>query len=503
MKMIVYIGQIILLSGLLYGYYHLFLRNKAFHRYNRFYLLIAAVMSLLMPFISIPVSWPGQQTTMPVVVKMLEKVYADTPDNDMVISNTTQSFTAMSVNWSAVIIILYCLVALFLLSRMIYGLLKLRGLALRYPSEDIGGIKVFRTSEPGTPFSFFNLIFWNEDVELQSVKGQQILRHEMTHVRQKHSYDVFFTELITILFWVNPFFHLIRKEIRIIHEFLADEPAAAEENKAAYAELLLMHSFSTQQSLVNPFFHNQIKRRIAMITKPQTNRSGYRQRLMILPLAVLLFGMVAFRLKPASSSASNRDQITVVVDAGHGGFDPGSKSPDNKIEEAAMTLEFATIMQRLAPEYGINVVLTRENNEAIGATKQDDLKNRVVKTKDARPALFLSFHINTSYSKNKAEFQNTLSGFEAYISEKNTQPGSQEIASALLNKLSGIYKTATTIGQRKDAGIYVLDKNTCPSVMLQCGFINNKKDMEYFSDKKNQEEVVRAILSVIKDNVKA
>ena len=73
------------------------------------------------------------------------------------------------------------------------------------------------------------------------------------------------------LFWLNPVFFLVKKELKTIHEFLADQFASNENTQWEYAELLLMQAFGTQHSLVNPFFHNQIKRRIAMITTSKTN----------------------------------------------------------------------------------------------------------------------------------------------------------------------------------------------------------------------------------------
>ncbi|MBO9658491.1 MAG: N-acetylmuramoyl-L-alanine amidase, partial [Chitinophagaceae bacterium] len=411
MKMLIYIGQVTLVSALLYGYYHLFLRNRSFHCYNRCYLLMACVLSLLLPCITIPVSWSTSGETAPAMVRLLETVYVDAPEKGEGVVSNVNTVSANAIDWPFVASVFYWMIAGFFLLRLIYSLIKLRRLASQHPSETIGKVRLIRTNAPGTPFSIFNLIFWNNELELQSAKGRQIFRHELTHIKQKHSYDVFFTELITILCWINPFFHLMRKEIGTIHEFLADEPATTEDDRADYAELLLMHSLRTTQPLVNPFFHNQIKRRIAMITEPKITRSRYARQLMILPIAAVLFGLVAFRLKPVSN-ASGRNSITVVVDAGHGGFDPGAKSPDQKTDEASMTLDFATTMHKLAPEYGINVVLTRENENAVGATKQEDLKNRVAKTREAKPALFLSFHINTSHVKDKAGFQENLSGIE-------------------------------------------------------------------------------------------
>lgn len=74
-----------------------------------------------------------------------------------------------------------------------------------------------------------------------------------------------------------------KKELRAIHEFLADRYAVSGNDKWNYAELLLMQTLNTQQSLVNPFFNNQIKRRIAMITNSKKPGHQYLRKVMVLP----------------------------------------------------------------------------------------------------------------------------------------------------------------------------------------------------------------------------
>ncbi|MCG2615845.1 M56/M15 family metallopeptidase [Terrimonas sp. NA20] len=498
MKLLIYIGQVIVLSGLLYGYYHLFLRNGSFNRFNRFCLLMVCVLSVLIPCISIPLTWPASGSESQGMVRLLETVYVDPSEQQPTGVPSISLPEQSTVSWSMILTVVYVSVALLFLGRLLIGLNKLRKTALFYHYKQVGNVKVFLTKEAGTPFSFFNIVFWDDEVDLQSEKGKQIFHHEMIHVQQKHSYDVILTELLTIIYWVNPFFHLIKKELRVIHEFLADEPAALDNSSGDYAELLLMRSLRTKQSLVNPFFHNQIKRRIAMITKTSITRSRYARQFMILPLAAVLFGMVAFRLKPVRVNSPGKKELTVVVDAGHGGFDPGAKSPDHRFEEATMTLEFATLMQSLAPEYGIKVILTRENEEAIGKTKQEDLMNRLRISKEAKPDMFFSFHVN---STGKADaYQANRSGFDIFIAGKREDMGGKVIASALLEKLSSVYKAEKVVKQRNDAGVYVLDQNNVPSVMLQCGYINNQKDLEFFNNKENREKVVRIVLAVLLDS---
>lgn len=165
------------------------------------------------------------------------------------------------------------------------------------PVEQLDRISFVNTSEPGTPFSFFRWLFWNRKIELNSEKGKQVFRHEMFHIEQKHSLDIMYLEMLSVFCWINPFFHLAKKEVKAIHEFLADEYAISENNKWEYAELLLMQALNTPLSLVNPFFHNQIKRRIAMITTSKKSGYQYLRKLMVFPVAIIVLALFAFNYK--------------------------------------------------------------------------------------------------------------------------------------------------------------------------------------------------------------
>lgn len=71
------------------------------------------------------------------------------------------------------------------------------------------------------PFSFFNWIFLNPD-NVKEEEISEILTHEMAHVRQRHSIDVIISELVNICCWINPFAWLMKREVRLNLEFLAD-----------------------------------------------------------------------------------------------------------------------------------------------------------------------------------------------------------------------------------------------------------------------------------------
>lgn len=296
-QLLFYLLQVIAASGLLYGYYHFALRNKKFHRYNRFYLLIAIVASSLIPFPSIPVYFSSNETGSSVVLQTLQVI--SSPAVKETISPVLPIEPVNSTWFTAekLVYLFYVLAFLLFLIRVLISLNKIRDIINRNPAEQIDKIKFINTDEPGTPFSFFRWLFWNRKIELHSEKGEQIFRHELFHIQQKHSWDIIFMELVSTIFWINPFFHLIKKELKAIHEFLADEFAIKEDKNWQYAELLLMQVLNTNNHLVNPFFHNQIKRRIAMITTSKKPSYQYLRKLMVFPVAAIIFFLFAFNYK--------------------------------------------------------------------------------------------------------------------------------------------------------------------------------------------------------------
>jgi TonB-dependent SusC/RagA subfamily outer membrane receptor len=503
MKTILVYGlQMIIASGILYGYYHFFLRNKNFHRYNRYYLLMAVVISIGIPFLNIPVYFTNENTDNSFVMQTLSVIASPAEEETTVsvIAHPTQTgYTWFT--WQNIFYALYFLIAIVFVTRILLSVRKIRIISRNYPSEKIGDINFVNTTEPGTPFSFFKWLFWNKEIELQSEKGEQIFRHELFHIQQQHSADIVFIETITAIGWFNPFFHLIKKELKAIHEFLADEYAMQKTESWKYAELLLMQALNTKQNLVNPFFHTQIKRRIAMITTSQKPGHQYLRKLLVLPFAAIIVALFAFsykKMKAENDSAlKSGEPITIVVDAGHGGTDKGARSVDKKYNEADLTLEISKMIMSLAPEYNINVVMTREDeNFPDGATNiKEGLKKRVEISNSVNAAAFLSVHVNAAGMPKKAT---TRSGFELYISKRKEVENDKRLATGILDEVSRIYKTDKLIKQREQPGIFVLDNTATAAINLECGYITNPKDLAFITDKSNQEKIARAILNGVK-----
>ncbi len=284
-----YCLKVIICSGLLYGYYLLALRNNRFHQWNRFYLLAIVLISFTLPFIKIPLPFFPDDAP---VIQSLTILSAP----DVYFSKVYQR--SFDFTWPMMLGILYICIALFLITLFIRNVLKVQRLKRMYPYENLNGIHFYNTIESGTPFSFFKNIFWNSGISLNNEKGQQMLRHEITHIQEKHSVDKVGMEILIALAWWNPFLYYIRKELSVIHEFIADKKASAGDDNLQYASLLLMKAMGSEQyALGNPFFHTQLKRRLTMLTTNKNPKLSYLRRLMVLPLAALAIVLFSFKYK--------------------------------------------------------------------------------------------------------------------------------------------------------------------------------------------------------------
>jgi N-acetylmuramoyl-L-alanine amidase len=283
---------------------------------------------------------------------------------------------------------------------------------------------------------------------------------------------------------------MMKKEIKAIHEFLADRFAANKYEEWDYAELLLMQVLgSPNDHLTNQFFHNQIKRRIAMITSSKNPSYQYLRKLLILPVAVLLTVLFAFKYKTKENYSSLykplEKVVTVIIDAGHGESDPGVIAGDGT-KECDLTLQLAQKIKLLNKNERVHIVLTRNSRETVDLRSRSDLANA------QHPDLFISLHVSST--GNKAESQET-SGFEVYISKKNSSYLAENkiFGGILLNYLTNLYKTNNKIQQR-DMGIWVLDNSSCPSALIECGYITNKQDLDFIKNPSNQNKIAESIL---------
>jgi N-acetylmuramoyl-L-alanine amidase len=492
MIFLVYPLKVVLISALLFGYYSLFLRNKAFHQYNRFFLLCIPMIALLLPMLNIPIPSLYKASAGNAATRLLRVTQGEWEETITITAR--RSLFGRLVTLNNLLWLIYAAGALILFGGFIRSLLYIRQISRRYFFEHFDRVKFFHTSERGAPFSFFRRVFWNQDIDIHSEQGKQIFRHELFHVRQYHSLDIMLLESVTVVCWFNPFFHLIKKEIRAIHEFLADDWAAKSSNRHVYAELLVQQSIQSKYAAyIHPFFQNQLKRRIAMITKWKQIRNSYGSRLMALPILFMVFCLFAFRVRWDGRAEKSDKNIIVIIDAGHGGSDAGVTSVNGNTEKN-ISLEIASRIKTLAPEYNVTAILTRDKDELAGSTTdiRQSLEYRAGLASHTGADLFLSIHLNAKPEDPQAN------GFEIYVSAEKSEIQTRSIALGSL--LAGSIKKDYTITdelKERSKGIYILSHATVPSVLIECGYLTNDRDEAFISDEKNQEKIARDILEGI------
>lgn len=476
-----YLLKVIVCSGILFLYYHAALRNKIFHQWNRFYLLAAVVLSLALPLMQIAFYHYSEASNQ--AIRLLRVV--ESADNYMETIYIRQHQSMTTTQWLGLV---YLAVSVIILSTVVVSVAKIYFIVKTHRVQFVNSIKFISTQEEGTPFSFFRYIFWNDKIDIHSSTGQQIFQHELVHVKEAHTFDKLFLQIILIFFWCNPFFWLIRKELQMIHEFIADKKAVQQHDTATLAAMILQASYPHQFShITNPFFQSSIKRRLLMLTKIQNPRISYLSRILALPLIAFVVFAFSFKTKNASIIPLEKS-ITVVIDAGHGkqanGIATGAR--EGNIEEDDIVLSLAKKIKELNANNKINIVLTRATEEIV------DLHKRVDFAKEKNADLFISLHLAA------APEGRDFSGMEVYVSNKNTsyQQQSETLGSVMKEELSSVYATNPNLIKRQ-VGIWVLDKNICPSILVECGFITNQKDRNFITNEANQKLVAEKILDAI------
>ncbi|MEO6540576.1 MAG: M56 family metallopeptidase, partial [Ferruginibacter sp.] len=304
-----YLLKVIICSGILFGYYWLFLRNKIFHQYNRFYMLTAMALSLLLPLLKI--SFWQMDAGQNQAIRVLQAVSV----GDEYMSNMV--ITSHKSNWSfeQLYPLIYWLISLIFFVVMLRTLYLIYMLLKKYTVQQIEEVSFVNTEDDSTPFSFFKYIFWNSSIDINTTTGRQIFKHEVAHIEEKHTYDKFFVNITLIFCWCNPFFWLYRKELNMIHEFIADKKAVENSDTAAFAAMILQAAYPRHRfELANNFFYSPIKRRLLMLTKSNNPKMSYIARLMVLPLAALVFAAFTFKAKSIKENFSETPATKQVIE---------------------------------------------------------------------------------------------------------------------------------------------------------------------------------------------
>ena len=301
-----YLVKVVLCSTFLYTYYWFLLRNKQLHQYNRFYLMGISVLSWIVPLIKIQIV-KEQVIASPKVLRFANYISENNSLLEQGFIEKTAKYT-----WDNLLIIIGILISLFFIVRFVKSLWDIRKLIRLYPLKELKGMHLIMTDVKGTPFSFFKYIFWNTAIDLSSDVGKKILAHEVVHIEEKHSVDKLLIELQLMIGWFNPIVWLIRNELYLIHEFIADQKSIENQDSGVLAKLLLASAYPKQQHLlINTFFYSPIKRRLNNLNQDKKTTFKNFRKLFVFPLFLCMVLSFSLKIGEAKASIIFNDNINI------------------------------------------------------------------------------------------------------------------------------------------------------------------------------------------------
>lgn len=496
MTLLIYLIKTVLISALLFTYYSLFLKNRPFHRFNRYFLISIPVLSLLLPafHFSLPSFWNQDTLGSPIILLGVEQGKLEEA-----VTVYAHQHGRTVISWQLLLLFFSLLITIILFIRLSKSIRFIFQLRKEKPCLALPDAVVYIVTEKGTPFSFLKSIFWGKDLEMTSDAGSQVLQHELFHVKNNHTIDIVLLESLSAIFWFNPFFHLLKNEIKIVHEYAADAWVTSKTDTYSYVSLLLFKISGIALPLTHPFFKNQIKRRIAMMTNNKKIKTVFISRLMVLPLIAFLIGVFSFRGKPLSMFSPKT--IRVVIDAGHGGDFTGAQA--NGVLEKNINLEIAKKIKSLSPEYNVEVIMTREADQTPGSKElRKSLEYIAALPKNKNADLLISIHTNLSDDNQPGKIQTDKSGFQIFIPQNSSEvyQSSLRFASVMSSAIKSGYLIDPQLKQSSENGghILILRKATVPSILIECGYMDNPSDLKYLLDDKNEDYIARLILEGIR-----
>ncbi len=306
-------------------FYQLVLRRLTFYNWNRWYLLAYSALAFFIPFVNLNhVLPPEKLATIPALVESTRLITSSGAVNSNDIKSRPESKitqiegiprqvkvhqqneSAFTLPQAFVFLLLAGIA--FLLLRFIFYLIsfaRIKNGAQLISDED--GVKVYYCERKIVPFSFGNTIFYNPNLH-EARDLEEIMRHELVHVRQRHTLDILFAELLCILNWYNPFAWLIRRAIRQNLEFIADREVLENGTDArAYQFLLLKVAGVPEFRLANQFNFSSLKQRIIMMNRLKSAQAYLVRFFYIIPLTLVL--LAACRTDIENMAAQGQDRV--------------------------------------------------------------------------------------------------------------------------------------------------------------------------------------------------
>ena len=281
--MIMYLLKLNIALILFFSFYKLMFTGDTFFSWRRATLIGMYLVAMLVPVMDFSV-WLSNSEGMTSIANEYATVVLPA------VSTSSQGGEVLL--WELIVLIVYSVVACVLLLRFLWQLVSIILLKNNSQSSYICGTEVYLLTDDEGPFSFFDWIFINPERH-KSDEIEEIMMHELTHCQQLHSIDIIFSELFCIIFWFNPFVWLLKREVRLNLEYLADNSVLAngKDNKEYQYHLLGLTYRKNVATISNNFNVLPIKKRIKMMNKKETKGILKAKYMLYIPLVAMLLAV--------------------------------------------------------------------------------------------------------------------------------------------------------------------------------------------------------------------
>jgi len=293
---------------ILFLVYRLLFSKNSFFKTRRFVLLAILVVSILAPLVEIeqPASLSSTLPDLPSFSQLVITPESSPLSADPILSKTTE-YTSKPINW---------LLTIFISGLGISILLTLKELSASMKWIKRSSHKrVNYLEEVKAPFSLFNKVFLPQAL-INSDKGEVIIAHEEFHCNQRHTLDILIAKVVGSFFWYNPVNYLLIKELKLVHEAMADQHVTHSFGQRKYLEVLLAVRLSSFDLTLQNTFNSQISQRLKLMNTPKSSKVKTAMGLMVLAIIPMLFiGMQSAQAQKEGSIESSFYQDRSALDS--------------------------------------------------------------------------------------------------------------------------------------------------------------------------------------------
>jgi len=305
-ELAIYLIRASISMSLLYMVYWLFLRRETLFTVNRYYLLSALLLSLVLPLVSIKYNMAAPADSAPGELSGTLKVVP--------VLHQGGGFLSVASRYLPIVYLIGVVLFFF---RILWQAIILYSLIVKNGFRVVEGVRVVHNKRFVLPFSFMNLVFMNPE-SIREGEISDIIAHEKVHIRENHWFDLIIVELMSIFLWFNPFIWFFERSIKQNHEYLADKGVVAQGFSVNRYHSVLLNQLMGMEviGITNNLNYSLNAKRLKMMKKEITPRIKAMHLIWALPVMLLLlaaFAQPEYQYQAGDVTAPLSEEVTLTA----------------------------------------------------------------------------------------------------------------------------------------------------------------------------------------------